>query len=151
MKWVWLGVMLWTPIAWADCVERPAPVVPRYLRQAVAYSLAFDAGHDLKPHDGQGLQIGQSKLDTVCFDGLTQAQIGTFLTDQTMADFYAAKEAQRQAAAAAIALLESELATIEGQFESDDAAWSGLTTTQKLAVMKKFLRREALKEQLKRN
>ena len=151
MKWVWLGVMLWTPIAWADCVERPAPVVPRYLRQAVAYSLAFDAGHDLKPHDGQGLQIGQSKLDTVCFDGLTQAQIGTFLTDQTMADRHTAQEAERQAAAAVEAARQTELATIESQLESDDTAWSGFTTNQKLAVMKKLLRREALREQLKRN
>ena len=42
----------------------------------------------------------------------------------------------------------TELDTLGTQLESDDTSWSGLTTAQKLAVIKKVLRREVLRKKL---
>jgi len=42
----------------------------------------------------------------------------------------------------------SELETLGSQLESDDTGWSGLTTAQKLVVIKKVLRREVLRKKL---
>ena len=43
-----------------------------------------------------------------------------------------------------------ELATLDAQLEADDTAWAGLTTAQKLAVMKKRLRADVLRRRLGR-
>ena len=145
-----LGMMGMPGLVFADCLEFAAPGVPRYLRQAVAYHLAYEAGHNVVPHAPDGLQVGQSMLDGICYDGVTPAQIQTFLSDQTMLDRHTQEEQARQAAANALVLIEQDLATLDAQLAADDTAWDSLTTAQKLAVMKKRLRADVLRQRLGR-
>ena len=98
---------LWLPqLAWAACVDVPASGVPRPYRTSVAYHLAFQAGHDEAPTDGQGLQPGQSKVDTICFQTFDPTGI---VTDATMLTVYTQQEALRQAAQLADQARESAL------------------------------------------
>ena len=109
-----LALVSFPQLVGAACVDVAAPGVPRYMRTAVAYSLAFEAGHNVVPTDGQGKQPGQSALDTICFEGVTDL---SFLTNQTMLNRYTQDEQARQAAATVEAVQEAaltgELATSE--------------------------------------
>ena len=85
-------------LAFGSCVDVAAPSVPRQMRTSVAAALAADAGaaaSDLMAlSDGQGLQPGQSSLNTICFPTFNPT---ASITNQTMADRYATDEAQRVA------------------------------------------------------
>ena len=66
----------------AACIEIEAPDLSRYRRQMIAVKLLFNAtGLTVSPHDGQGRQVGQSLLNTICFDGVSD--LG-FLTEASM-------------------------------------------------------------------
>jgi len=134
-------------VAEAACVSVAAPPVPRPLRHAVAYALAVDAGHDEEPTDGQGLQVGQSSLDDICFQSFDPTLV---ITEAAMTTRYQADEVARQAATTDLAQKAVEFETLLAGLEGDEGAWSSLTTAQKLAVAKKLLRLEVLKRQLGR-
>jgi len=90
-----VGVFLGSVTAEAACVELVASTVPRHLRTQVAYALAFKAGRNEVPTDGQGLQPGQSALHAICFDSFDPTGI---ITDVAMAAEFTAQEAERAAA-----------------------------------------------------
>lgn len=94
-----LALFAWPAWGSADCLDIPTPNVPRALRQALAHGLATDAGFAVAPHAPDGLQLGQSTSTLVCFDGLTIAQIGGFLSPASMQARYDAWLAAWQAAA----------------------------------------------------
>jgi len=94
--------------AHAACVDVPAPGVPRHMRTAVAYALAFAAGHNEVPTDGQGKQPGQSQLHAICFNTFDPTGV---ITDQAMLDRYNTDEAARVAAANAEATRQATLAS----------------------------------------
>ena len=113
MRPVAVALILSVPqLAFAACVDVPAPGVPRSHRQAIAYALAADAGHDESPTDGQGLQVGQSQLNAICFTTFDPTGL---ITDQAMLDRFTLEDAARQAAATAEAqrqaAFETEVAT----------------------------------------
>lgn len=75
---------------------------------------------------------------TVPADGITESVMEMTQVEKDAVD---APDVAQQA-------LATELNTLSGQLEADDAAWASLTTAQRLAVAKKLLRREVLTRRL---
>ena len=138
-----LTLSLWliaTP-TWAGCLVPDlstwTPDQKRLVKE-LAYAKAAQAGHDEFPTFASG------QLCFVTFDPtgvVTEAgMLAQYVTDRKIdADAGAVEQAAK-----------AELATLDAQLEPDDTDWATLTTVQKLAAMKRLLRREVLKRRLGR-
>ena len=153
MKYLGWVLLLWMPVAWAECVTVPAVGVERDLRQAFAYSLAYQAGYDVIPHAPDGLQVGQSQSNDICFDGVKANDISNFLSDQIMLDSYTAEQNAQQAALTVDQQKQTQLNTdIKSLALSDLKAsqdkWDTLPDTDRLILGKKLLDIEIARREL---
>ena len=111
----------------------------RNWRQGIAYWLAFNVG-------GQDV-VPTISGDSICFQNPT-FDVPTVITGTTLLNRMVQQKADNDAELSALQALRNELNTITSQLELDDTNWENLTTTQRLSVMKKVLRREVLKQKL---
>ena len=107
-------------------------------REGTAYYLAVQAGQDVVPTlTGEAL----------CFTNPT-FDVPTVITATTLLNKMAQQEGQNATETTQMQTDQQELETLTSGLVADDTAWVSLTTAQKLAVAKKLLRREVLKQRL---